>query len=372
MITGLQCGGAETVLARLVLETCSEFDHIVVVLRDEAYFGPVLRARGIAVHALDIGHRRGMFGGMSALVRIIRRERPEIVHTWMYHADLLGGLAARLAGVPSVVWGIRNTNLDVAAIGRSARFAAWACARLSSRVPHIITCNSYEAECVHTAFGYRAARFRIIPNGCDIERFRPDPAVREATRAVFAVAPCEVLIGMVARWDTQKDHANLLNAMGRVAKQRQDVRLLLAGAGMDWANAQLVEGVRAAGLDGRVILAGQRDDVPAIMNALDLHVLSSLGEAFPNVVAEAMSCGTPCVVTDVGDAARIVGDTGWIVRPRDSLALATAIEIALVALEKYGRQALGNRCRTLIVENFVMTRMTEAYAGLWRELRNQG
>lgn len=368
VITGLRRGGAEAALARLVSATREQFDHVVISLRDEAHFGPILRAQGVPVFALDVGTSRGALGGIRALMAIISMERPSVVQTWMYHADVFGGIAARLVRCGSVVWGVRNTDLRVAAIGWSARLAASLSAPLSRFVPDVITCNSHRAQSAHVAFGYKQALFHIIENGYDVRRFQPDQAGRAAIRAEFAVAPQQALIGLVARWDPQKDHRNLLSAMKHVLVLGHDIRLLLVGTGMDRANRLLMEIVRESALEKRVMLAGPRDDVPAIMNALDLHVLASSGEAFPNVVAEAMSCGTPCVVTDVGDAAHIVGDTGWVARPGDPAALAAATSEALLELGRYGREALGQRCRARIVEHFHIHRMTENYAALWRGL----
>jgi len=375
VIAGLQLGGAETVLVRLVTATRPQFAHVVVVLGHEGHFGPLLRASGVAVHALGLDGLRGVFGAMMRLIRIARRERPALVQTWMYHADLLGGLAARLAGVRQVLWCVRNSTPDSPEIRRSTRWVTRLGACLSGLIPTVILCNSNEASRSHIAFGYRAAKFRIIPNGYDLTRFRPDAALRAQVRASLGIAPTEILLGNVARWDPQKDHGNLLRAVRIVARGNPNTRLLLVGSGIDAQNGELMRLIDATGLKERTLLAGSRHDVPALMNALDLHVLSSRGDAFPNVVAEAMACGTPCVVTDVGDAAWIVGDTGWVAPPQDPAALAAAIEQALRVFRRQNRPAWGEKCRARIAENFALPRMTEAYGALWRELEpreNQG
>jgi glycosyltransferase involved in cell wall biosynthesis len=144
-------------------------------------------------------------------------------------------------------------------------------------------------------------------------------------------------------------------------------RCVLVGDGMNLANETLATMIRKMELDQRIILAGPRDDIPAVMNALDLHVLSSASEAFPNVVAEAMACGTPCVVTDVGDAATIVGSTGWVAPAGDAIQLAGRIEKALVALASPGRDKRSAECRARIAENFSIGKMVEAYESVWIE-----
>jgi glycosyltransferase involved in cell wall biosynthesis len=368
VITGLRRGGAEGVLTRLVCTRQPEFEHVVVALLEEDYYGPILRAAGIAVQALRIGGDLSVLRGLASLARLIRREQPTIVQTWLYHADLLGGIAARLSGVRAVVWAVRNTNLDAQSISRSTHLVARATACLSRFVPAVVVFNSHVSMRTHAAFGYRPRSCRVIANGCDVERFRPDAALRNRVRAQLGVSPGELLVGNVARWDPQKDHANLLAAFAGLVPRGPGPRIVLVGEGMQATNERLVTLIREAGLQDRTILGGARDDVPAIMNALDVHVLSSSGEAFPNVVAEAMACGTPCVVTDVGDAGRIVGDTGWVVPPRNPKALSTALEEALETVQRGDPALLGQRCRARIVENFAMQPMVDAFGALWREL----
>ena len=171
---------------------------------------------------------------------------------------------------------------------------------------------------------------------------------------------------MVARWDPQKDHANLLAAAARLARGGRDFRCVLVGRGMERNNHTLWQLISALGLAGKLILLGARNDIPDVMNAIDLHVLSSQAEAFPNVVAEAMACGTPCVVTGVGDASFIVGDAGWVVPPRDLNALADTIEKAIAAIEGPQREAISKACRQSVVDAFGIERMTAAYLDIWQ------
>ncbi len=173
------------------------------------------------------------------------------------------------------------------------------------------------------------------------------------------------VIGSVARWNPQKDHANLISALSLLARQGRDFRCILVGPGLERSNAELWTLIAESGLENKVVLLGPRYDIPAIMSAFDLLVLSSYTEAFPNVVAEAMACGTPCVVTDVGDAALIVGNTGWVSRPRDPHALALSIETALPAVQSAQREAISQACRQRIVETFGLERMALAYRSVW-------
>jgi glycosyltransferase involved in cell wall biosynthesis len=370
VITNLGQGGAEGVLYRLISASPPGLEHVVVSMMKNAYFGSQLRTDGVEVHTLDKPRGRLTIYGVRKLHRLIADTRPDVVQTWMYHSDLVGGLVARWAGVKSVVWGIRNSNLDSFASSFSARAAAKACALLSSRVPAAIVCCSERAALAHQAIGYCADKFTVIPNGYDLSRFAPDAESGMRVRLKWGIQPGQILLGMVARRDAQKNHENLLLALAVLKGKGVMFRCALVGAGMDKGNFELVKKLDQLDLAERMILAGPSDDIPAVMNALDLHVLSSAyGEAFPNVVAEAMACGTPCVVTDVGDAALILGPTGWVVPPKNANALAQGVQLALAALAAKGRDKLGGECRMRIVENFSLENMVAAYVRLWERVQ---
>jgi len=353
------------VLYRLIVASPPDIEHVVVSLMSEGYFGPKLRQHRISVLAL--GQPRGQLPLKKVLElrQLIARSRPDVVQTWMYHADLLGGLVARWCGVRSVVWGIRNSSLEPDKTTFSARATARVCAALSRFVPSRIVCCSKEATEAHQRIGYQAHKFSVIANGFDVTRFVTDADARSRLRRKWKIGPDEILLGMVARWDPVKDHANLLEALSVLINQGTAVKCALVGTGMTAANIHLCELLTRLDLHRNVLLMGPRDDIPAIMNALDLHILSSAGEAFPNVVAEAMSCGTPCVVTDVGDAAHIVGPNGWVVPSRNPRALAMGITDALKALDSTGRDVLGARCRARIEDNFSLDRMVREFRTMW-------
>jgi glycosyltransferase involved in cell wall biosynthesis len=372
IITNLGQGGAEASLYRLIAESRDRANYVVVSLMDVGYYGPRLRALGVPVHALGFPRGKLTPRGLLMLMRLLRIEQPAVVQTWMYHANLVGGLVARWAGRFPVVWGIHHSNLDPENNSRSTLLVARACAWLSHWIPAKIVACAQQSARVHIAMGYRADLFCVIPNGYDLSLFAPAPQSGAALRTMWGIAEQEILLGMVARWDPHKDHANLLAAIGELVRKGQNVRCVLVGTGMSSENRALVHLVRQQQLEPRLILAGPHDDVPAVMNALDIHVLSSRGEAFPNVVAESMACGTPCVVTDVGDAALVVGDTGWVVPPADASALATAIQSSMIALATHGKGVLGQRARQRICAEFGLERMVKSYLSIWEEAKFSG
>lgn len=367
IITSLNDGGAEAVLFRLCTADRKQRHH-VISLMDMGKYGPLLEAAGVQVTTIGLQRGRVTLAGFWRLYGAIRDLRPEAVQTWMYHADLLGGLAARLAGVRNVTWGIHHTTLDPQKSNRSTIFVAKACALLSRHIPRRIVCCAEKSCQVHASLGYDSARMRVIPNGYDLSVFQPDPTAGADLRQNLRLAAEAHVIGFVARFDPQKDHRTLLQALALLHKRGIAPTCLLVGTGLEPENRQLAAWIAETLPGDQIRLLGRRSDIPAVMNALDLHVMSSaFGEAFPNVLAEAMACGTPCVSTDVGDAACIVGVTGRIVPPRDPGALAEAIADMLAARTAPDWPERRAAARAHVAQNFSLERMVDAYEKVWSE-----
>lgn len=366
IITGLSQGGAEANLFKLINATRQSWDVVVISLADEGYYGQRLRALGIRVFCCRMNERGQALAGFRRLLRLLRKTRPAVVQTWMYHADLLGGLAARLVGCRSVVWGIRNLHFDSGRASWSARAASRLSAWCSSMIPAAIVSCSQAAAQEHARRGYARGKMRVIPNGYDCVRLNIAKVAGKHLRTQWGIGAEDFLIGMVARWDPLKDHGTLLAALGALRRADARVRGVLIGAGMNGGNAALLELLRTNGLQGQVVLAGPQEDITAVMNALDLHVLSSRSESFPNVVAEAMACGTPCVVTAVGDAMLIVGEQGWCVPPADRVALEQAMKAAVSVLRGAAADELRVSCRRRITERYSEERMVGAFEEVWR------
>lgn len=364
IITGLKDGGAEAVLYRLCVHDQTHKHH-VVSLMDAGKYGSLLEERGVRVACLNMKKGRVSVRGLWKLWRLIRKLQPDTIQTWMYHADLLGGVTARLAGQRNIIWGIRHSTLDPAESPRSTIFVAKACARLSRFVPRRIICCAEKAQEVHAGLGYNRARMRVVPNGYDLSIFQPNPAAGLQLRQELALSLTEPVIGFVARFDPYKDHETLLRALEILNEKGHCPQSLLIGTGMESANTVLTDRISNLGLTRCVKLLGRRNDIPTVMNALDLHVMSSISEGFPNVLAEAMACGTPCVSTDVGDAVAIIGDTGRTVPPRDPQALADAIIDLLAERDGPAWEKRRNAARHHVAENFSIERMVESYHEAW-------
>jgi glycosyltransferase involved in cell wall biosynthesis len=372
IIIGLNIGGAEMMLKRLVESHLgnSSFQHILVSLTDVGKIGPQLQSKGVEVYSLGMRSTFGIPLVLWRLVRLIRSIRPDIIQTWMYHADMLGGLAARIAGNRHVIWGIRTT--DVRAGGSSATvFVRWLCARLSRWVPQVIVCAAEASRQSHIAVGYDAKKMVVVPNGYDFSWLKASADERQLLREQYGINQNEVVVGSLGRFHAVKDQENFVRAAGLLAPQYPHLRFLMVGRGLDWDNSQLVDWIDKTGYKDRFVLLGERKDVPQCLAAMDVFCLHSRTEGFPNVLAEAMAMGLPCVTTEVGDAAMLLDDTGVVVPKEDSAAFAQGVE-RLLALDQDARHALGMRAKARVEAEFSMARARERFEEIYRQVLNKG
>lgn len=368
VITNLATGGAETVLLNVLQQLDrSRITPTVVSLISLGQIGPRIQALGIPVYA--IGMSRGVPDPLMLLrlARLLRQLQPDVVHTWMYHADLLGGLAARLAGFKRVIWGIHHSNLSKHVNKRTTLWVVKACALLSRWVPAQIISCSQRAKEVHAAVGYVADKLHVIPNGFDLGRFVPDPAARDSVRTELGLAADVPLVGLIARFDSQKNHFGFVDAAAQVHAQLPDVHFVLAGTDVDSGNAALNAAIAAQDLQVHMHLLGRRDDVPRLMAALDVLALSSHGESFGNVLCEAMACGVPCVTTDSGGPAEVVGNTGRVVAVGDMAGLAQQL-VQVLRLPAMERAALGQQARARVQSEYEIGYVTGLYQAFYERV----
>jgi glycosyltransferase involved in cell wall biosynthesis len=365
VITSLAAGGAEGMLYRLLQSMDpGAFRNEVISLSGEGEFGPRIRQLGIPVTALRLKTRGP--AALWSLARQLRRSRPDIVQSWMYHANLIGGVAARLMG-QRVVWNIRRGELQPEIDRRATVWTSRLCAAISEWLPErIIFCSAWSAE-AHAACGYARGRMSVIPDGFDPGQFKPDVAARAALRAEWGLSASDVAVGIVARYHPAKDHGNFIRAARLIRRQAPEVHFVLCGAGASRENHDLVRQIGDPGLLSRCHFLGIRRDVPRVMAALDIAVSSSRTEAFPNVIGEAMATGIPCVATNVGDTALLVGDCGRIVPPRDAERLAEAVG-ELVRLAPQARVDLGAAARRRVAQLFDIHAIAARYEEVYREL----
>ncbi|TPQ28504.1 glycosyltransferase family 4 protein [Methylomonas koyamae] len=368
VITGLNVGGAERMLWKLLAHADRErFDMRVVCLIGDGPVADDIRALGIPVLCLGA---RSPVSGLKAVGRLrkyLLAARPDIVQGWMYHGNFAAWAGRLLIGrrVP-LIWGVRQSLYDInkekPGTAKIIRLCAWL-----SRAATKILYNSQTAKQHHENIGYAPERGDWLPNGFDTDVFRPEPAARTALREELGLQPQAALVGMVARYDPMKGHANFLKAAQLLAERRNDVHFVLAGRGVDSQNRLFVDAERSSALQGRLHLLGERQDIASITAALDIAVTPSVSEGFANAIGEAMSCAVPCVVTDVGDSAAVLGDGGRVVAAEDSQTLAAAIgELLDLAPER--RQAIGMQARQRVLEQFSIQAVAQRYQDLYRSL----
>jgi Glycosyltransferase len=371
VVTGLATGGTEAMLARLVTRMDSALvrSH-VVSLGEGGPIAEVLKASGIPVTVLGV---RGIPNAqqLKSFALAVRSARPHVVQGWLAHGNVAATstLATRLGSRPALVWNIRQALYRRSDDTRRTRTVIRMAASLS-RLADAIVYNSDVAVAQHELLGYAADKRIVIPNGFDVDRFRPDPDARRALRAELQMEDSTPLVGLVARYHVAKGHDTFLKTAKNLVASGSKAHFLLAGPFIDTSNSRLSAMIDECGLRDRVHLIGERADIERIYPALDVLTVTSSTEAFPNVLGEAMACGVACVTTDVGAAASIVGDTGIVVSVGDVDALAAAW-LQLLSAPRCERDARGQRARQRIANRWPLDRIAEEYRTLYERVAHE-
>jgi glycosyltransferase involved in cell wall biosynthesis len=340
--------------------------HVLCLLGD-GRIGEEIRALGIPVTCLGIQSPAGAFKAFGKLRRYLREVSPDILHGWMYHGNLAAWFGRILIGsrIP-LVWGVRQSLYDLSREKPATALVIRFCAFISKAATKIIY-NSEMARGHHEGIGYASLHGESIPNGFDTDIFCPDEMARSGLRRELGLGEEVPVVGMVARFDPMKGHSNFLAAAALLAEQHADVHFALVGRSVDIENPVFVRAAKSAPLAGRIHLLGERQNISALTAGLDVAVTPSVSEGFANAIGEAMSCGIPCVVTDVGDSAKVVADCGRVVPPGDSAALAQAIS-GLLQMSVEARRSLGLRARQRVMDEFSISAVAARYEALYESL----
>ena len=353
----LSQGGTErqiVVLAKALKK--NGHDVHVVLFYAGGVFDSELATIDVPVHFVEKGGRWDVVGFLIRLRGILRELRPVTVYSFLDVPNILAALLCPWIGRPRLIWGLRAAGTEMHHYDWLARLMHWLESYLS-RVADLVIANSQAGSTWAVSRGFRETRMAVVENGIDTIRFHPDPKGGETVREGWKVMKNQRLIGLVARLDAMKDHRNFLQACAFLAAKRDDLRFVCVGGGASAYHAELVKLTEDLGISEQMIWAGWHQDMPAIYSALDINCSSSFGEGFSNSVSEAMACGTPCVVTDVGDSARIVGELGEVAPPRDAEALSSAMARMLDRLE--GDTDIRCLVRERIVTEFSVERMVQ-------------
>ena len=364
VITGLETGGAEVMLAKLVAAMDrTRFVNSVVSLTDQGQLGASIQSSGVPLHCLNMQRGWPDPRGLLRLVRLLNTLKPALVQSWLYHADLLSLIAAWKANPIPLVWNLRCSEMNLKYYPYQTRLVLWLLS-FCSHLPAAVVANSLAGQQYHQRLGYRPRRWEVIANGFDMDRFRPDRSIGPKLREELGVPQDTVLLALVARVDPMKDHAMFLAAARQVATARAHAHFVLAGKGTE----TLISRVAELGLSGRVHFLGSHCHMDRLMPGIDIACLSSaFGEGFPNVLGEAMAAGVPCIGTDVGDIRAIIGRTGIVVPPRDPQAFAMAM-INLIDRGPNARYELGQAARAWIEAEYSLSHITTRYEALYESL----
>jgi glycosyltransferase involved in cell wall biosynthesis len=365
IITDLDRGGAETVLYRFLIKTTTDVQqrHVVVSMRDRGFFGDKFEAAGILVHTLNMKRGVDLPSAFIKLVSLMRRIRPDVVQTWLYHADLLGGLAAQFCGRPPVLWGVHTVHL---APGSSSltKVIRRLCALTSNWLPSIIVCVAHAAIESHVALGYHRGRMQVVHNGFDLPDTQVPLTESRKLRSSLGFQDHHQVIGCIGRFHLDKDYSTFLRAASMLKERQPEVRFLLVGRELSASNEMLQSWILEASLQDHVVALGERSDITTCLLAMDVFCLPSQTEAFPLVLGEAMAASRPVVTTDVGDAALLVGDAGFVVPIRDPVRLCNALQ-QMLRSSTTERLAIGNAARGRIEREFSLQAMVDRLLSLY-------
>ncbi|WP_052056001.1 glycosyltransferase [Myxosarcina sp. GI1] len=369
IITGLFTGGAEMMLYHLLSKTDrKQFQPVVISLMNKGTLGDRIEDLNIPLYTLKLDLGKPSLTVIPKLSKIIREIEPNVIQGWMYHGNLAAQFASFFAkGKISVFWGIHHSINSLASEKKLTQLLIRLGAVTARQVEKIIFVSS-QSKLQHEKLGYPVNKSSVIPNGFDTNLFQPSNYARQSLRSELNLAANAIIIGSIARYHPMKDHANFLKAAALLLSKisdRDDVHFVLIGTQVDEWNQTLVKLIKTLKLETRTHLLGERQDISQLTPGFDLMTSSSaFGEAFPLIIGEAMSCAIPCVVTDVGDSAQIVGNTGKVVPPKDAEALATAWQ-ELILLPPSEKQALGKAAREKIQQLFSLQAIVSQYENLY-------
>lgn len=343
----------------------NKFEVSVISLTDVADIGFELKQLGVDVYSLSMQPGVNFFKKFFELIHILKENSPDIVQTWMYHADFLGGIAAKLVGVKNIFWGVRHSDLSIKKNKKRTLLIVALCALVSRVIPSkIITCSEY-AKIVHVKIGYPKNNISVIPNGFDLDRFAPDAMSRSTLCNELNISEKSNIVGIVARYHPQKNYEGFLSAAKLILEKLPQTYFIMVGDKIDYNNKELLNLVKEKSLNHNCKLLGQRADIPQLLSAMDVLTLTSWGEAFPNVIGEAMACETPCVVTDAGDSAEIVGKTGFFVKTGDMKGIADYVVKLLN--DKNLINTFGKLARKRVFDNYEISKIAQHYSDIYEK-----
>lgn len=366
IINGLGDGGAEATLFKLCKNTPT-INHFVIALSYGDKYFSLLADLGIPVLRVNLRRRRDFFDSFRQIIRFILISQPDLIQSWLYHSDIVGGVIGKILGI-KVIWSIHNNDVSA----KTLRFSTFVLVRVNSLLSYVLPSSivfcSVSALNTHRGLGYSPNKCTVIHNGYDVRKY---PLLSPSPLKEYSNLPQPFVFGMVARWHPVKDHATLIQALSILNVLTCEPWIcMLVGSQVLKTNDKLVSQIKAFGIESKILLLGQSSHVSSIMEHFHINILTSLSESFPNVICEAMALGVPSVATDVGDISKIVGESGWIVTTRSPLMLAqTLFESMQESHSDYvNRRILAH---SLVSFKYNISLMCQGYESLYAELAKQ-
>ncbi len=326
IISGLGTGGAEMMLYKLITNLDKTNLKIITIIslsknKDDLFF-----FNDSKFNIITFNFRNILFSPITFLKLIfyIRKKKPDIVHSWMYHADLIGGLAAKIAGVRFIIWGIRNSHLSTIYNKKLTRFVVLLCSKLSHYIPNIITSNSQTSALAHINIGYNKNKFKIISNGFDTTKYN-NKNTKIDIRDILNLDDDTILVSHIARYHPQKNHIGFIEAAYKINILYPNIHYIMIGSNIDMNNNILVNKIKSLNLENNFHLLGLIENISDIISNFNYFVSTSFGEAFPNVIGEAMASNVICISTNVGDCSEIIDKYGFITQDTTSLSISNSI-----------------------------------------------
>jgi glycosyltransferase involved in cell wall biosynthesis len=366
VIGGLGVGGAERGLAKLNSGLdAQKYDISVVSMSTKGEIGAELESKRNNVFCLNMNWGASSVLAFSKLVSLLKNIDPDVIHCWMYHGYAIGALAAHCAGIKrQIIWSIHHTDVDPDLMKKSTLWIVKLCRFISEHyTPAMVFCAKRSLDS-HKAMGFRCAVNSIIPNGFDTKLFKPNEYARKKVRAELGISENQMVIGTISRFNPQKAPFNFVDAAHKLSRLNSDAKYVMFGSGLEWSNSELTERIDLYGLRSKFHLLGVRHNVAEIISAFDVGVSASISEAFPNCIAEMMSCEIPCVVSNAGDSSLIVDKYGIVVPPGNVAALAKGI-YEIMTSDALARKQLGYGARTRIVSTYGLDRYLAQYRELY-------
>lgn len=357
LIRSLEYGGAERQLVTLVKGLDKErFEIAIFYFYGGGALESELQKSDVKMVCLEKRDRWDILGFFSQLISYLQQFQPDILHGYLSTSNLIAVWSKPFLPQTRIIWGVRASNLDLSQYDWFARLN-FRLECLFSRFSDRIIVNSQTGRDYHLQYGFPSEKMTVIPNGIDTHLFYPDRLARKRIRLEWGIYDDTVLVGLVGRLDPIKDHFTFLKAAKLCSDRLNHVRFVCVGSGEPSYQQQLQAFAEELGIAENVIWTGMRQDMPAVYNALDILTSCSISEGFSNAIAEAMSCGVSCVVTDVGDSAWMVGNTGFVIPIKQPEELVRGWLSCLDKMSGKERLSEENAARKRILENFSVAKL---------------